>query len=102
MFNPKYKEEIKNYILNSQSRINLWEYHWFNQDEFKQEVMSNWAAKEILKEVEANPDVSPIIIVEQFAERMDNYSLENTFVSFSFSVAKDTADDILSILWNIK
>lgn len=64
---------------------------------FDQKSYSNWAANEILLYVQNHSDMSPIEAIEEFAKKVDRYSVKNPNTSYIFSVAYDTAMDILDI-----
>lgn len=66
--------------------------------EFMQSSYSKWAAREILLYVRDNIPEPPSISVERFAKKMDSYSCKNIKTSIIFSVAYDTAMDILDML----
>jgi hypothetical protein len=63
-----------------------------------QESYSRWAAREILVMLEKNRDTPPLILIEQFRDRMDEYSCMNKYTSYRFSVAKDMAEWIVDLL----
>ena len=65
---------------------------------FKQESCSRWAANEILKLLKKEKDIPPLLILEKFAAQMDSFSCLNRNTSFIFSVAHDTAMDIIDNL----
>lgn len=65
------------------------------KDCFEQVSYSSWAANQLLLEVMARPLTPPDTIIEEFAWRMDYYSCINVKTSRIFSIAKDTAEDIL-------
>lgn len=71
-----------------------WPEYWFNQKSY-----SRWAANEILERVMDHPMMPPIMVIEEFMITMDLYSCmaEDTRVSIIFSIAKDTAEDIMSL-----
>lgn len=71
--------------------------NWWNKA-FEQRCISLWAAKEILALVKERPDKA-ITIVEEFRDKMDDYSTYNLQTSFRFSVAKDVAEDICDQLY---
>jgi hypothetical protein len=64
----------------------------------KQESYSYWAAEEILLKLISNPDIPPLIVIEQFRDQMSEYSGKNRYTSCIFSVAKDTAEWIIDLL----
>jgi glyoxylate utilization-related uncharacterized protein len=64
----------------------------------KQESYSRWAAKEIMTLLLQNRDTPPLLVIEQFRDKMDRYSCINIETSYQFSVAKDMADWIIDLL----
>lgn len=64
---------------------------------FEYKSLSAWAAKEVLRYVRAHKNIPPAIAVEDFAHKMDQYSLGNSRIGGTFSVAYDIAMDILDI-----
>lgn len=65
---------------------------------FSQHSYSKWALEELLVEIRANEAVSPIVIVEQFSRKMDDYACAQMYTSYIFSVAHDVAEGILDEL----
>lgn len=69
--------------------------------EFSKRSYARWAASEILKSIQSSPNISAIKVVENFAQKtnewskMDHYNLNDGFI---FYVAHDVATDILDIL----
>lgn len=65
---------------------------------FKQLSYRIWAAEELYDFVCKNDNVPPLEAVEQFIKKMDHYACLNSSNSFMFSVAHDTAEDVMDIL----
>ncbi len=59
---------------------------------------SRWAADEIIHELEMNKDIPPLIILEEFRNKMDDYACENLRNSFIFSEAYDVVTIIIDEL----
>lgn len=59
---------------------------------------NRWAADEILRSIEESGSVPPVMVVEDFIRRMDDFSCRNGKGSTIFSVAHDMAENILDIL----
>lgn len=59
---------------------------------------SVWAAREILRYVGARYDTPPLISLDDFIEKMDDWSCRNGKQSYMFSVAHDIAQDIYDYL----
>jgi len=68
--------------------------------EFEKRSYSWWAANEILEGVMDHPMSPADTIIEEFIFKMSLYSCvaEDSKVSFIFSIAQDTAEDILAYL----
>ncbi len=69
---------------------------------FKQVSYSRWAIDEIVKSIEASRSVPPVVVVEKFIRKMDDFSCRNDKTSIIFSVAHDMAENILDILIAMK
>lgn len=65
---------------------------------FIQYCYSQWAVDEIIKSIQKNGSKPPITVVEDFVRKMDEYSCVNPNTSLIFSIAKDSAMDILDLL----
>lgn len=59
---------------------------------------SKWTANELLNMVRNQKDIPPTIIVEDFIKKLDRYSCQDSNTSYMFSVAKDTAENVLDLL----
>lgn len=60
---------------------------------FEYRSYQRWAVNEIIKAVKES-DQHPRRTIEDFMERMDDYSCRNLNTSLMFSIAKDVAQDI--------
>lgn len=71
-----------------------WPKYWFDQRSY-----SRWSANEILKFIIDRPFTPAVEIVEDFALKMEHllYVSEDKASSSIFSIARDTAADILDI-----
>lgn len=65
---------------------------------FAQVSYSRWAASTLIKELESHPKDPPLLVVEKFRDKMNEYSLLNRNTSYIFSVAYDVAQDIVDRL----
>lgn len=59
---------------------------------------SKWAAKELLEFIRERDDISAESAIVLFIKKMDEYSCMNSAASYIFSIAHDTALDILDKL----
>ena len=74
---------------------NIKENDYWNVELFNQKVYTIWAIEELRKEVEKNKNESPILIIEDFISKMDEYSCKNIETSSIFSVARDVGMYVL-------
>jgi hypothetical protein len=65
---------------------------------FEQMSYMRWAGREILSRLIKNPDIPPLITIEEFRDEMDSYSCVNSRTSYIFSCAKDMAEWIVDLL----
>lgn len=91
--NESVKNMIRWYIRENENHQYLWQ-----TDEYKQEVYSLWAARELLNELRKNRSNPPLIVMENFRDKMDRYSCMNPSTSFIFSVAKDTIEMFIDMI----
>lgn len=91
--NESVKNMIRWYIRENENHQYLWQ-----TDEYKQEVYSLWAARELLNELRKNRSNPPLIVMENFRDKMDRYSCINPSTSFIFSVAKDTTEIFIDMI----
>lgn len=69
--------------------------------EFRKRSYERWAAEEILSDIQHHSNMPPVLVVEEFVRRTDEFSNiehDERNDSFIFSVAHDVATDILDIL----
>lgn len=73
-------------------------YRW-SESMFKERSYSRWAAFEILERIMDRPFTQPDLIIEEFIIKMAYFSCinEDTEASRMFIVARDAAEDILSL-----
>lgn len=65
---------------------------------FQQTSYSRWAAQEIRLQMLKKGNVPPLILLEDFQEKMLEYAALNLNTSFVFSVANDVARTIADML----
>lgn len=85
---------VKNYI----ERLECIPVHYWRSSEFAQKCYSIMAANDILELLSQDEDEPPLGIIEEYREKMDEYSCVNSTSSFIFSVSHDTAEDIVDEL----
>ena len=71
-------------------------------DYFKQISYSKWAANELIDLLEHNPNIPPIRLVEEFTEKMDDFSVMDLPDTIMFSIAKDFSENIEDVLRDIE
>lgn len=91
--NESVKNMIRWYIRENEKHRYLWQ-----TAEYKQETYSLWAARELLNELRKNKGKPPLIVIEDFRDKMDRYSCMNPATSFIFSVAKDTVEMFIDMI----
>lgn len=85
-FIKEYEKELdKNYIS-------------FCKEYFDQIAYERWGLVELLKYIEENKTKPITLAVEEFAHKMDAYSLVNSKTSYMFSCAYDACINVLDIL----
>lgn len=65
---------------------------------FKRRSYQKWAVEEMVRRIERERTLSPSIAVEQFAQKMEQFSRGKKKEDTMFAVAYDVAKDILDIL----
>lgn len=73
-----------------------------SRGDFEQRSYQRWAVDEILRAIEKSNSAPPIVAVEDFIRKMDEFSCKNHRTSIIFSVAYDVATDILDLLIAMK
>jgi hypothetical protein len=64
---------------------------------FAERSYSRWVANEIIERVKAQPLTAPIIVIEDFIRELDNCYSANEQNEMLFSIARDAAEDIISL-----
>ena len=67
---------------------------------FQQKSYSRWAGRELLALLEKNADRPPLILIEEFRDKLDAYSCVNKDTSYAFSCAKDMTEWVIDLLIN--
>lgn len=73
--------------------------HWSKQ-KIRERSYARWAAEEILMAIMDRPFAMPDMIIEEFIIRMEYflYISENATANFIFTIAENTAEDILGLI----
>ena len=64
----------------------------------EQESYMKWTARELLSRLRKNPTVSPLIIIDDFYDLMDKYSMVNPNTAIVFDTAKEFTEWIINLL----
>lgn len=87
---------VENYV----GRLQRQPYPYWRSLDFAYQSYSKSAAIDILNILKKDATTPPLILIEEYKDLMDRYSCESKRSSFMFSVAYDTADDIIDELIN--
>lgn len=71
---------------------------WWRSSEFAQWSYAKTAAKEVLDLLEENTDTPPLVVIEEYRDRMNQFACVNPVRSIMYSVAADIAEDIIDEL----
>lgn len=75
---------------------------WLPREYFEQRSYQKWAVNEILKSIKDSEVIPPVMVVENFIRKMDDFSCKNQKTSIIFSTAHDIAEDILDVLLAVR
>lgn len=64
----------------------------------ERESYTKWTARELLSRLRKNPTVSPLIIIEDFYDLMDKYSMVNPHTAIVFGTAKEFTEWVINLL----
>lgn len=95
------EEDIEQFIKGSISELETLcplEKSFDDRESFEQISYAKFALKMLLQEIREHSDVSACAIIENFARRMEDYSYGKVETSYVFSVAHETAQNLLSII----
>lgn len=70
---------------------------YWNSEYFAQRSYARTAAYEIL-DLLRNSSEPPLVVIEDYKDKMNEYACTSTFASVMFSVAHDTAEGIIDAL----
>lgn len=95
------EEDIEQFIKGSISELETLcplEKSFNDRESFEQISHAKFALKMLLQEIHEHSGVSACAVIEDFAQRMENYSYGNAETSYVFSVACETAQNLLNII----
>lgn len=84
---------IQEYLQNSLEHISLMRGYSFAQISY-----SRWAAMELLKYLKEREALPPLVVIEEFQDKMDKWSCMSRKSGYVFSVACDMAQNIIDQL----
>lgn len=71
---------------------------YWRSSEFAQRSYAKTAAYDILERLKKQCSEPPLIVIEEYRDKMDEYACINPVASIMFSVAHDTAENIIDAL----
>ena len=74
------------------------DYDLYGKSEFIRDSYMRWAAKELLIELRIHEDMPPLIVLENFRDKMDEYAKLNVETAFIFSIGSKTAEYFIRLL----
>jgi hypothetical protein len=86
---------VLDYINELESTPCFWDY--WTSAYFAQRSYAKTAARDILELLE-NSSEPPLVVIETYRDKMDEYACLNEVNSFIFSVAYDTAENIIDAI----
>lgn len=66
--------------------------------DLRQRSYYKWALNELICILRINDETPPLILIEEFLHKMDNYSVINSKTSYVFSCAKDATEWVIDTL----
>lgn len=87
---------VQDYIKRLEEHPVEWTY--WRSSEFARWSYAKTTARYVLELLEKNPDIPPLMIIEEYRDKMDDYACLNAARSVMFSTAHDIADDIIDEL----
>ena len=85
---------VKDYI----PELERYEDLWWRSSEFAQWSYSKTAAKEILELLEKDTNTPPLVVIEEYRDKMNNFACLNPKWSIMYSVAADIAEYMIDEL----
>lgn len=80
------------------SRLERQPMGYWRSSEFAQLSYSKSAAREVLRLLQHNKELPPLVVIEEYRDKMNDYSCLNSVWSIMYSVAADTASSIVDEL----
>lgn len=66
--------------------------------DLRQKSYYKWALNELIYILRNNEETPPLILIEEFLRKMDDYSVINSKTSYVFSCAKDATEWVIDTL----
>ena len=95
-------EDIKKMVELYQDELRYM-HPFVNSNKFADNSYRKWACGEILKEIEKTKDlpfdITPLQLLNQFADKMKRYAYMNSKNSLAFTIASETAEYLIDEYW---
>lgn len=85
---------VRNYIQRLECEPKL----YWRSSEFAQWSYAKTAAKEVLESLRKDTDTPPLVVIEEYRDKMNDYACLKPMWSIMYSVAADIAEDIIDEL----
>lgn len=90
------REQVLRDIEESIFAIDIDLLHIKDKDDFTQLSFEKWALMEMQELIREKSNISPVAVVNEFMNRMEQYAMERHPNSYVFCIAVDTAYSVLS------
>ena len=91
-------EQIARIIEESYDEWLLYPRRHLRRNSFESRSYRRWAVQEIANELRKSPLVPPIMVVEDFIERVESYSADNPKKKMIFRLARDIGKSVLDLV----
>lgn len=98
MFAGDFMNPVTNFVANMINDFLSQEHDLFGESEFISYSYMRWASKELLAELSIHEDMPPLIVLENFRDRMNEYTKLNAEAAFIFSIGSNTAEYFINLL----
>ena len=95
-------DELKTIVQNYKDKLE-YTHPFVNSDKFTDNSCGKWACREILKFIDRTSDLpfhlTPIELLDAFANKMQNYAFMNSKNAYLFTIAQETAESLVEECW---
>ena len=95
-------DELKTIVQNYKDKLE-YTHPFVNSDKFTDNSCGKWACREILKFIDRTSDLpfhlTPIELLDAFANKMQNYAFMNSKNALGFTIAQETAEHLIDECW---